>query len=63
MWMPETRGKSLEAIERSFPQSRRITSADQQQPASLVRRSVQRPELGEEVQAQNSHELGESVLT
>lgn len=62
MWMPETRGKSLEAIERSFPQSRRTTSADQQ-PASLVRRSVQRPELGEEVQAHNSHELEESVLT
>ena len=62
MWMPETKGKSLEAIERSFPQPRHITLVDQQ-PASLVRRSVQRPELGEEVQAQNNHELEDSILT
>lgn len=61
MWMPETRGKSLEAIELSFPQPRRTTSANQQSTL-LVRRSVQRPELGEEVQAQQNHELEGRVL-
>lgn len=62
MWMPETRGKSLEAIERSFPQPRPIASA-QQHSAPLFRRSIQRPELREEVQAQNTFELEESIST
>lgn len=48
-WMPETRGKSLEAIEDSFPHSRRIASGHQL-PTPLVRRSVQQAESREELQ-------------